>query len=130
MYHFNIYTDSYAGNFEREMCAYITGQIGECGVGSIELAEEELTPEEFKYFEDNIAQVPDDHGCFRPVAFASDDINGLCIFFNSRPKLEIIALMKSRAVAYGEDHDIKIKRVTLTESKTVTELHWQFDLEK
>ncbi|KKK83825.1 hypothetical protein LCGC14_2789530, partial [marine sediment metagenome] len=30
---FIIDTDSYAGNFEREMCAYITGRVGECGVG-------------------------------------------------------------------------------------------------
>lgn len=26
-------TNSYAGNFERELCAYVTGQYGECGVG-------------------------------------------------------------------------------------------------
>ena len=28
-YLFVIDTDSYAGNFEREMCAYLTNQIGE-----------------------------------------------------------------------------------------------------
>lgn len=26
-------TNSYAGNFERDLCAYVTGQYGECGVG-------------------------------------------------------------------------------------------------
>lgn len=26
-------TNSYAGNFERVLCAYVTGQSGECGVG-------------------------------------------------------------------------------------------------
>lgn len=26
-------TDSYAGNFEREMCAFMTGHIGECEAG-------------------------------------------------------------------------------------------------
>jgi hypothetical protein len=30
---FIVDTDSYAGNFERCMCAYMTGQIGECEVG-------------------------------------------------------------------------------------------------
>jgi hypothetical protein len=30
---FVVDTDTYAGNFEREMCAYITGQVGECEVG-------------------------------------------------------------------------------------------------
>jgi len=33
MYKFIIDTDQYAGNFEREMCAYLTGTVGECGVG-------------------------------------------------------------------------------------------------
>lgn len=27
-------TNSYAGNFERELCAYVTGQYGECNVGA------------------------------------------------------------------------------------------------
>lgn len=26
-------TNSYSGNFERELCAFITGHVGECGVG-------------------------------------------------------------------------------------------------
>lgn len=30
---FIVDTDHYAGNFERPMCAYMTGEIGECGVG-------------------------------------------------------------------------------------------------
>jgi len=30
---FVIDTDTYAGNFERPMCAYMTGRVGECGVG-------------------------------------------------------------------------------------------------
>ena len=30
---FIIDTDQYAGNFERELCAWTTGQIGECEVG-------------------------------------------------------------------------------------------------
>ncbi len=34
-YLFVIDTDTYAGNFEREMCAYVTGQIGECEVSRL-----------------------------------------------------------------------------------------------
>ena len=35
-------TTSFTGNYERELCAYLTGQVGDCGVGSelAELAEE------------------------------------------------------------------------------------------
>ncbi len=31
---FAIDTEQYAGNFEREMCAYVTGHVGECAVGA------------------------------------------------------------------------------------------------
>ena len=40
-YGFIVDTDSYAGNFEREMCAYMTGHIGECSVGE-EYASDEI----------------------------------------------------------------------------------------
>lgn len=33
---FVIDTEQYAGNFEREMTAYVTGHVGECGVGEDE----------------------------------------------------------------------------------------------
>lgn len=39
---FVVDTDHYAGNFERQMCAYVTGMVGECGVGE----EEEVIFEE------------------------------------------------------------------------------------
>lgn len=62
-------TDKYAGNFERPMCAFITGIIGECGVGDEEqsVALEELDPEIKEWFENNIALIDDEHGCARPV---------------------------------------------------------------
>jgi hypothetical protein len=65
-------TNKYAGNFERELCAYCTGIIGECEVG------DDLVPSFQEYiktigwkenkFEEVVAQVADDHGCERPVS--------------------------------------------------------------
>jgi hypothetical protein len=68
-YLFVIDTDTYAGNFERQMCAYVTGQIGECGVGeeNAELAKQEI-PDEVARLEELIESVPDEHGCHRPVS--------------------------------------------------------------
>ena len=61
-------TDHYAGNFERELTAYCTGAIGDCGVGEDQrdyFFEE--VPEKFhKAFEDKIISLPDEHGCHRP----------------------------------------------------------------
>lgn len=63
---FIIDTDEYAGNFERDMCAYVTGQIGDCGVGDDFSA---LYNEEVKDgpdFDSFIESRPDDNGCCRP----------------------------------------------------------------
>lgn len=59
MYKFVIDTDQYSGNFEREMTAYLTGCVGECGVGD-EYAE--------LFEKENV-----DHIDFSNVAFLNDD---------------------------------------------------------
>jgi hypothetical protein len=67
-YLFVIDTDEYAGNFEREMCAYLTGRVGDCGVGDdfAELFHKEV-PNGDALFE-NVASVPDEEGgCCRPA---------------------------------------------------------------
>lgn len=68
-YIFIIDTTEYSGNFERELTAWCTGQIGECGAGGEEAAafEKEVDPNLLKYFEDSVVQWPDDHGCCRPA---------------------------------------------------------------
>jgi len=65
-FYFVIDTENYAGNFERQMCAYATGQIGHCGVGEEEqgLFGED---EDIDKFDDLITLEPDEHGCSRPV---------------------------------------------------------------
>ncbi|MCR4284420.1 MAG: hypothetical protein NUV97_00035, partial [archaeon] len=68
-YLFVIDTNTYAGNFERQMCAYVTGQIGECEVGeeNAKFARQEI-PNEVARLEELIESVPDEHGCHRPVS--------------------------------------------------------------
>lgn len=63
-------TEQYSGNFEREMCAFITGQIGECGVGR-ELADKYSHEiKHLDWWEENISQQPDnsESECMRPVS--------------------------------------------------------------
>ncbi len=57
---FVVATDSYAGNFERQLCAYITGIVGDCGVGEHEA-------DTYPMVEGTIQQ-PDDNHCMRPCA--------------------------------------------------------------
>lgn len=62
-------TTDYSGNFEREMCAFVTGQVGECGVGEelVEEAQEELAQDTFnntgEWIEEHIVSEPDDSDC-------------------------------------------------------------------
>ena len=64
---FVIDTEAYAGSFERELCAYATGIIGDCEVGHREAAQFKFALPGENPFEDIISQVPDDHGRHRPV---------------------------------------------------------------
>ena len=71
---FVVDTEQFAGNFERQLCAYMTGRIGDCGVGDTERDEfnremhiqadvdayDERHPFRF------VIDQPDEHGCNRP----------------------------------------------------------------
>lgn len=82
---FIVDTEKYAGNFERDMCAFMTGIIGECEVGrelahlyyeqtglveegfdwsctNVEWCEELKNP-----FTNLVIKKPDEHGCHRPT---------------------------------------------------------------
>ena len=63
-------TDKYSGNFEREMCAYITGVLGICEIGEKEsdIALEELDQETIYWFNNNTIQMSDDGSNLRPCA--------------------------------------------------------------
>jgi len=108
---FVIKTSEYTGNFEREMCAFVTGRVGECEVG------EEFVEDEIETQFGNVMDVPDDNGCCRPVSLC-DDSNNLVIYFETKPTKHQIDLMKERAKLFNEvrknmdewnkDSDIKI----------------------
>jgi hypothetical protein len=65
-------TTAYAGNFERELVAYVTGQVGECNVGyeAAQAAASELPPEVLTWFENHVEHTADEHGCLRPASLA------------------------------------------------------------
>ena len=67
---FIIDTDSYAGGFEREMCAYMTGVIGDCEVGEefAKMYNKEVNTDGLEsVFIDYLEQRADEHGCCRPT---------------------------------------------------------------
>jgi len=112
---FIIDTDQYAGNFEREMCAYCTGTVGQCEVG------EEMTilfGEDFNLVADNWDEdnpfmdyvdewVMDDNGCGRPTSIwrspSGDGCNSVAIFFQQEPTEELIKIMKERSSDFAKN---------------------------
>ena len=110
-------TNSYGGNFEREMCAYTTGHIGECGVGE-ELVDEAIE----KKFEAYICEEPDDNGCYRPVGLGCD-ITGytnqdVVIFFEKKPNGKLLNIIKERLVDFAIKENIKVLGIDLLTFKT------------
>lgn len=130
-YVFIIATDSYTGNFEREMCAFSTGAVGECEVGQdqADLFRAELMPDADEYdptlfeVDDCInAYEPDDHGCGRPTSIWEDgkgEYNALAIFFNEKPTQEMIDLIKTRSKIYAGKNKIKILGYSMIKREVV-----------
>jgi len=136
-YYFVVDTDEYSGNFERELCAYITAQTGECGVGSdiADFAYNE-SKKEVDIFFNLVETEPDEDGCWRPVkiyptpGWYNDGMGkhykannwkegkpkypayqSVAILLRERPTQQVIDLMKNRAEKYAE-----ISRSETTES--------------
>lgn len=126
-------TDQYSGNFERQMCAYITGRVGECGVGEelVAEAEEALTEEVRDWLCEHVIDEPDDNGCHRPTSIwptpnrANDGFGNhrdatpeeeakgysayesVAIFFDVVPPPEIMDIIRARAATFGAERPDK-----------------------
>ena len=122
-------TDSYAGNFEREMTAFCTGRVGECGVGEWEAAsylEWLATEGRDDPFGDLVAMRPDEHGVERPTAIwptpgrtndgagTHSDVGpgsparfpayeSVAIFFEAKPSADLIDMIEARARDFGDN---------------------------
>jgi len=103
---FLIDTDSYAGNFEREMCAYMTGRVGECGVGDemVERYCREMGVHPDSEPNPHVVSMPDDDGCSRPASCWATPGAGACntvaIFMDRPPSAEEVGSMIDRAKRY------------------------------
>lgn len=149
---FVIDTKQYAGNFEREMCAYITGEYGECGVGETfaTLFHKEVDPpnSDESIFTDIIEHRPDDHGCCRPCSIwraKETEFSSVAIFFHRKPTNKMVELMMTRTHKFAKamrdsekKKEIKIYKnfkLTITgfrllKETTVIDEDWFCDVEK
>lgn len=113
---FVVKTNSYAGNFERQMCSYITGEYGECEVGDkeAEIFKAEC-PNNYR-FKDSVISFPDEHGCWRPATMWGHKCNDVAIFFETKPTETQLTLMRNRARKFAimtNPSDGKHKHITI-----------------
>jgi len=110
---FVIDTNRYAGCFERKMCAYITGRVGDCRVGCIDagIAQKELEPVIYEELKSCVSSLPDQYGINRPVTiyFNNDgQYNSVAILLHNVPSQQAIDTMKQRANRYADQYDIEV----------------------
>lgn len=113
---FVIKTNAYAGNFERQMCGFITGQVGECDVGEEEAELFRKAHPDYDGFDDLIASFPDDHGCYRPASIWNVPCNDVAIFMENHPTADQLALMRDLARQFTsiiDPHKIKPKKLVI-----------------
>lgn len=116
-YIFVIKTNSYAGNFERQMCGFLTGEVGECGVGDEEAAIFKTDHPCNRDFEDIIICFPDEHGCHRPASIWGDQANDVAIFLETLPTTTHTRLMRDRAKKFAaktNPYDGKHNHITIS----------------
>lgn len=118
-YVFEIQTNEYAGNFEREMCAYCTGEIGIDDDTGKEYIPKNI-PIDFKGI---IKQCPDDNGTLRPCDVGGEKGHSVLIFFDKKPSEKHIEYMKSQATNFAKfkrengyewDKDFELKEISFS----------------
>lgn len=124
-------TTKYAGNFEREMCAYATGSVGECCVGEQHIDDWEAAFE-LRFGDDDgeevqglMDHVPDDNGYCRPASIwpgiDKDDTsyNTVIMFFHEWPEEKYMDFILERVREYGAKYNIGIKRIVRLDRELV-----------
>lgn len=102
-YELVVKTNSYAGNFEREMCAYMTGITGfEDSTGG-EYVDEEIK----ERFEQKISNKQDDNGTWRPV-IVGEDAKDFIIFLEDKLEGEDLEFLEKRAKEFAIRIGIKV----------------------
>ena len=144
MFKLIIDTDKYSGNFEREMCSYITGAFDETMVGS-ELADTFKTEAISEQIKNSVLYTRhkefdfDTPACImttpnrvnnglgvnmdassieaQQLPHTYDAYESVGISFKENP-MQYIEILKERAFSFGKDFDIKIVGFRLIETET------------
>jgi hypothetical protein len=102
-------TDSYAGNFEREMRQWVTGYIGEHDPGGLEymykVALEELGAKVEEIWDYLGSVNHDEYGRMNVIMTnrnGQEGYNSVAIMFETKPPDDLLKLMATRALSFPE----------------------------
>ena len=101
-----VFTNKYAGNFERELCAYVTGMWDLETHGEVQAAVFNDEVGEPNPFEEYVTVQIDEHGLNSPNCIERDYLGsytGVGIYFNKKPTPALIELIKERAHKFCKD---------------------------
>lgn len=117
-------TTDYTGNFERELCAYATGSVGECEVGSRQADDfAEEYPDGLSVDTQNVA---DDRGCWRPCSIFDErnGYNSMVIFFEDQPSEADVGIIIERAHEYlaTKRPGVQLKRIQVAHNQVVRKI--------
>jgi len=119
-------TNKYAGNFEREMCAYATAQIGECEVGSEEV--DENMPHA-KWWDDHVID-QEDEGRYGPVTisptpgYINDGMGGHYLDTPENRELAREAAVEKMIAYYKPQRDMIERRLREKDFEANTDRGW------
>lgn len=127
MYKFIVDTNSYAGNFEREMCAYLTSKIGEREVGQelVEVFEKE-SADNISF--NNVQSVKHD-SCARPCSIEItpgwfNDGHGNCYKENYYCERDVLKKYYETVRDYNTKLILNIKRIKTRLENGEKESNW------
>jgi hypothetical protein len=106
-------TDSYAGNFERQLCGFVTGIHDDThGQEEADAARDELDAETTAWMESNVEFNPDDNGYHRCAELYPTEgwfNHGMGEFFRDGQEEEALADHRKRVAEYQKDHPGALK---------------------
>lgn len=122
LYVFVIDTDKYAGNFERDLCGFITGKAGDYDFEMIGVYRKEmgLDPDGDDYNE-YVIDIIGEHGLTPCTIWPTPDCKGynsVAIFMDRPPTDEEVQLLMKRTYIFCEKNDIVVEGFRLLRRQT------------
>lgn len=110
-----ITTNTFALNFDKEICAYVTGQIGECKTG----VDRQYKASSYArgLFEKSMERRMCDDNLWRPVAISESDSNAFELFFKDKPTEEMMEFIKEGCGDFADEKKQKYPITTKIEFK-------------